>query len=107
MEPNQVQLVAASMSCDSQQIIDAVESRFTGQIVRDVGDGNRRNRIHDDVALVHPVTATRLYMRTHPDANTASDSPAPDSLSKAFGEHHMEPLPTSAFVTACEPRRRK
>lgn len=30
-----------------------------------------------------------------PDANAASDSPAPDSLSKAFGEHHMEPHPTA------------
>jgi hypothetical protein len=44
------------------------------------------------VALVHPVTTTHLYMGTRPDANAASDSPAPDSLSKAFGEHHMEPI---------------
>src|SRR2546425_12132664 len=28
-------------------------------------------------------------MRTRPDANGASDSPAPDSLAKALGEHHM------------------
>jgi hypothetical protein len=27
-------------------------------------------------------------MRTHPDANAASDSSAPDSLAKAFGEQH-------------------
>ena len=93
MEPNQVHLVAAAVSCDSQHIIHALEPRFTGQIVRDVGDGDRRNRIHDDVALVHPVTTTHLYMGTRPDANAASDSPAPDSLSKAFGEHHMEPHP--------------
>src|SRR5688572_8951892 len=88
MEPNQVHLVAGAVSCDSQQIIHALESRFTRQIVRDVGDGNRRNRIHDDVALVHPVTTTNLYMGTRPDANAASDSSAPDSLAKAFGEHH-------------------
>jgi len=44
MEPNQIHLFAAAVSCDSQQIIDALEPRFTGQIVRDVGDGNRRNR---------------------------------------------------------------
>src|SRR6267378_707566 len=91
MEPNQVHVVAAAVSCDSQQIIHALESRFTGQIVRHVGEGNRRNRIHDDVAVVHPVTTAHLYMGTRPDANTASDSPAPDSLAKAFGEHHMEP----------------
>ena len=38
MEPNQVHVVAAAVFCDSQQIIDALEPRFTGQIVRDVGD---------------------------------------------------------------------
>jgi hypothetical protein len=90
MEPNQVHRVAAAVSCDAQQIIYVLEPRFTGQIVRDVGDGNRHNRIHDDVPLVHPVTTTHLYMGTCPDANAASDSPAPDSLAKAFGEHHME-----------------
>src|SRR5512132_4070298 len=90
MEPNQVHLVAAAMSRDSQQIIHALEPRFTGQIQCDVGDGNRRNRIHDDVALVHRVPTTHLYMGTRPDANAASDSPVPDSVAKAFGEHHME-----------------
>lgn len=73
MEANQVHLVAASVSCDLQQIINAVESRFAGQIVRDVGNGYRRNRIHYDVALIHLVTTTYLYMGTRPDPNTASD----------------------------------
>ena len=91
MKPNQVRLIASAVSCDSQQIIDALETRFTSQIVRDVGDGDRRNRIHDDVTVVHPVTATDLDVRTRPDANAASDSPSPDSLSKVFGEDHMEP----------------
>jgi hypothetical protein len=90
MEPNQVHLVAAAVSGDSQQIIHAFEPRFTGQIVGDVGDGNRRNRIHDDVAVVHPVAATHLHMGTRPDANTAFDSPAPDSFAKAFAEQHWK-----------------
>src|SRR5688572_3107138 len=93
MESNQVHVVAAAVSCDSQQIIDALEPRFAGQIVRDIGNRHRRNRIDDDVAVVHLVTTAHLYMGTRPDANTASDSPAPDSLAKSFGEHHMEPGP--------------
>ena len=93
MEANQVHLVAAAVSGNSQQIIHALEPRFTGQIVRDVGDSHRLNRIHDDVTIVHTVTTTHLYMGMRPDANAASDSPAPDSLAKAFGEHHMDPLP--------------
>ena len=88
MEPNQVHVGAAAVFCDSQQIIHALEPRFTRQIVRDIGDGNRRNRIHDDVALVHPVTTTHLYMGTRPDTNAAFDATAPDSCPKAFGEHH-------------------
>jgi hypothetical protein len=90
MEPNQVHFVAAAVFCDSQQIIHALEPRFAGQVVRDVGDGNRRNRVHDDVAIVHPVATTHPYMGTRPDTYGASDSPAPDSLAKAFGEHHFE-----------------
>jgi hypothetical protein len=88
MEPNQVYLVAAAVSGDSQQIIHALKPRFTGEIVRDVGDLYRRNGIHDDVAVVHGVLTTHFYAGTLPDANAASDPPAPDSLSKAFGEHH-------------------
>jgi len=93
MEPNQVHVVAAAVFCGSQQIIHALEPRFTGQIVGDVGDGNRRNRIHDNVALVHPVTATHLDMGARPDTNAASDSPAADSLAKAFSKHHTEACP--------------
>jgi hypothetical protein len=89
MEPNQVHLVAAAVSRDSQQFFHALEPRFTGQIVRDVADGHRRNRIHDDMTVVHPVPTTHLDMGTRPDANAASDSPAPDSLTEPFGEHHV------------------
>ena len=96
MEPNQVNLVAAAVPRDSQQIIHALEPRFARQIVRDVVDGNRRNRIHHDVALVHPVAPPHLYMRTRPDANGASDSPAPDSIAKTFGEQHVESHPAAA-----------
>jgi hypothetical protein len=88
MEANQVHVVAAAVFCDSQQIIHALETRFTGQIVSDVGDGDRLDRVHDDVALVHLVAATHLDMRTRPDANAAPDSAAPDSVAKAFGEDH-------------------
>ena len=31
MEPNQVHVVAAAVSCDSQQIIHALEPRFTAR----------------------------------------------------------------------------
>ena len=89
MEPNQEHLVAGTVSCDSQQIIDALEPRFTGQIVRDVAHPDRSDRIHDDVAVIHPVTTTYLDMGLRPDANSASDSPASYSLPKGFSEKHL------------------
>src|SRR5688572_8919 len=107
MEPNQIHLVAPAVPGDPQQLIHALEPRFAGQIVGDVGGGNRRNRIHDDVALVHPVTTTDLDMRTRPDANAASDPAPPDSLAKAFGEHHMEPDPIAPDRRNGRPRCRQ
>ena len=88
MEPNQVDVIAAPVFGDLQQILHALEARFTGQIVGDIGDADRRYRIHNDVAFVHLVTITHLDMGPRPDANAASDSSAPDSLAKAFCEHH-------------------
>ena len=88
MEANQVHLVAASVFCDLQQIIHAVESRFASKILGGVGKSNRRDRIHDYVALIHPVMSAYFYTRTLPDTNTASDYPEPDSRAKPFGEHH-------------------
>jgi hypothetical protein len=90
MKPNQVYFVSATVFCDSQQFIHAFESRFTGEIAGDVGDGNRRNRIDDDVAIVHPVTTTYLDTWALPDANAASDSPELDSHAKALAKHHIE-----------------
>jgi hypothetical protein len=88
VEPNQVRFVALAVPGDLQKIIHALEPRFTGEIVRHVRDVNRRDRIHDDVPVVHSVTTAHLDMRTRPDANAAPDSAAADSLAKAFGEHH-------------------
>jgi hypothetical protein len=89
MESNQVHLVATAVPCDSQQIIDALESRLSRQVVGNVADGDRGNRIHDDVTVVHLVTTTHLDVGALPNANAASDPPASDSLTKAFGEFHF------------------
>jgi hypothetical protein len=91
MEPNQVGLVAFAVPRDLQEIVNAVESRLAGQIVRDVVDVNRRYRIHHDVSVVHRVAASDLDVGPPPDAYAALDSPAPDSVAKAFREHHGRP----------------
>jgi hypothetical protein len=106
MEANQVHLVAAPVFCDSQQIINTLEPRFAGQIVRDVVEGNRHYRIHNDVAFIHPVTTAYFYMGTRPNANAAFDYPEPDSRVKAFGEHHGDShIGYTSYVTACDGSR--
>ena len=93
MEPNQVGLVAFAVPCDLQEIVNAVESGLAGQIVRDVVDGNRRNRIDDDMSIVHRVAAAHLDLEPRPYADAAFDPPAPDPVAKSFGEHHYcQPL---------------
>jgi hypothetical protein len=88
MKADQVDVPAAAVSCDSQQIIHAFEPRFTGEIVRDVGERHRGDRVDDDMAFVHLIAATDLDVRTGPDANAASDSAAADPIAKSFGELH-------------------
>ena len=98
MEPNQIHLVASAVSCDFQRFIHALERRFAGQIVRDSLMLIGCNGVHDDVAVVHPVPTTHLYVGARPDANTASDSSAPDSLTKVFGEQHNNAQPFSSIA---------
>ena len=105
MEANQVHVPAAAMSCDSQQVIHAVEAGFTGEIVGDFRPINLHDRIDNDMAIVHRVTTADLYMRTRPDANAASDDPAEDSLSKALGERHR--AQHTGWGRFGQPRRRR
>src|SRR5262249_40975803 len=94
-------LIAFAVPRDLQQIGNAVESRLAGQIVRDVVDGNRRNRIDDDVSILHRVAAADLHLEPRPDADAAFDSPAPNSPAKPFGEHH-DALALSPYLISYE-----
>src|SRR5207247_8675524 len=69
VKPNQVDILAAAVFCDLQEIVNAFEPRFTRQIVSDVANGYRIDRIDDDVALVHGVAAAHFDVRTRPDAD--------------------------------------
>ena len=88
MKSNQEHFLAASVSCDVQQVLHAVEPRFTSEIPGDFAESDRLYRIHHDVTFVHRVTAALLDVSMRPEANAAPDSPAPDSVAKAFRERH-------------------
>src|SRR5262245_37644745 len=88
VEPNQIRLMALAVPGDLQKVFYGVESRFKREIGSDIPDPNRRNRIHDNVAIIHRVASANLDAGTGPDANAAPDSSAPYSLAKAFREQH-------------------
>lgn len=88
MKPDQVHVVAAAVSCGSEQVLHALESRRAREIVRDVSETHRSNGIHDDVTIVHAITAADVDVRGRPDADAASDPAAPDSLTELLRELH-------------------
>ena len=88
MESNQVHIIAASVFCNAQQILHTLEPGFPSDIVSNVFHRNLRNRIDDNMSLVHRVTTADFYMRPLPDANAGLDSAVSYSVAKFFGEHH-------------------
>ena len=90
MEPNQVDVVAAAVFGSFEQIVHRAKTRLARQIIGDLGDTNRHDRIYHDVSFVHAIATTHLDMGTRPDANAAPDPSASNSFAKMLGEHHDE-----------------
>src|SRR5437773_5901377 len=90
-EPNQVDVVTAAVFRCLEQVLHTAETRLARQIIGDVREANRHDRIHDNLPVVHTVTTAHLDVGPHPDADAAPDPPASNSVAKTFGEHHVEP----------------
>ena len=88
MKPDQVNVLAMTMARNCQQVIDALETGFTRQIVGNVFQANLIDRIDDDVTVIHLVTVPNFDVRTSPDTNAAPDSSPSNSLTKALCEDH-------------------
>src|SRR6185503_3099705 len=88
VESNQVDIVAAAVFRRFEQVLHTVETRFARQVVGDIRESNRLDRIDDNVPLVHSVTTTLFHLGPHPDADRASDPAASNALAKALGEDH-------------------
>ena len=76
------------MPGDFQEVEDAGEAGFAGQLGRDVREADGRDGVDLDVAISHFVAVAGDDMRAGPDADRAGDLAADDSLAKAFGEDH-------------------
>jgi hypothetical protein len=73
-----------------QQVLGAGETGFARQFIADIRPGNRGDRIHDHVPLVHAVSSANFDVKSLPDPDRAPDPSASNSFAKPLGEDHDE-----------------
>src|SRR5688572_16713325 len=88
MKVDEIDIPAAAVLRDFQQVHDAVEARAARQVAVDVGDRDGPDRVDDDVSALHGVATTNLDVRPCPDADAAGDPALTDPFAQPFGEHH-------------------
>jgi len=88
VEADEVDVASTAVLGDLEQIEDAGEAGFAGQLGRDVGEADGGDGVDLDVALAHFVAVAGDDVRAGPDADGAGDLAGDDSLAKAFGEDH-------------------
>jgi len=88
VEADEVDLVAAAMFSDFEQIEDAEEAGGAGELGRDVGQADGLDGIDFDVAFFHGIAAADLDAGILPDADAHGDVAAANPVAKALGEQH-------------------
>ena len=96
MESNQIDVVAAPVFRDREEVAHIFETRTSRQVWSDVGQTDRPNRIHFDLTLIHAVAPANPDVGTCPYSDTASDGASSHSLSEPLGEDHAASLRLSA-----------
>src|SRR5687768_16643330 len=91
MKPDEVDLLAASMLRDFQEVQHAEKPRLARELRRDIRKTDHLDRVHDDLAAIHGIPPTQLDVGPHPDAHTARDFSGADFFAQAFGEGHKSP----------------
>src|SRR6266850_4368794 len=96
VESNQIDVVAATVFRDREEVDHIFETRTSRQVWSDVGQTDRPNRIDFDLTLIHAVAPANLDVGTRPDSDTARDGASSHSLSEPLGEDHAASLRLSA-----------
>jgi len=96
VESNQVDVVAATVFRDREEVGHVFETRTSRQVWSDVGQADRPNRIHFDLTLIHAVTPTNLDVGTCPYSDAARDGASSHSLPEPLGEDHAASVRLSA-----------
>ena len=88
MEPHEVHVLAATVPCGVEKIVNAGKARFPGEFVGHVAKLDFLDRIDDDMTVVHRVLAANLDPRAKPDAHAASNAPSANTFPEVACEDH-------------------
>jgi hypothetical protein len=106
MKPDQVDILAAAMFRNLEEVDQTLEAGFTRELRGDIRKTNGLNGIDFDLAFVHRIAAANPDAWTYPDANAARDVAAPHAIPKTFREDHRGILQRVQQRPA-SPRRRR
>src|SRR5678816_3697945 len=85
VKADEVNLFSAAVLRDFQQIQHTQEAGLPRQFGSDIREADILDRIDDNLAAVHGVTAANLHVRAQPDAHTAGNLAFPDTVPQTFG----------------------
>jgi len=88
VEADQIDILAAAVLGDLEEIDDPVETRLSGQLWCDIRETNRHDRIHLNRTLFHAIADAYRHAGTHPDSHAARNVSATNALAQAPGEEH-------------------
>jgi hypothetical protein len=92
VESDQIDVVAATVFRDREEVDHVFETRTSRQVWSDVGQTDRPNRIHFDLTLIHAVASADLDVGTCPYPDTAGDGASSHSFPEPLGEDHAASL---------------
>ena len=90
VETDQIDILAAAVFCDFEQVQNAEESGLARQFRSNVGKSDGLDGVDLDGAFFHWVALTDGDTRANPETNRAGDFAAADAFAKAFAEYHQE-----------------
>src|SRR5262245_20146829 len=88
MKPDQINVFTFSVLRDFEQIEHSKKAGRPRQRRSDVGKPDRLDGIDLNLAFVHGIPPSHLYVRADPYPDAAGNLTAPDSIAQAFGKNH-------------------
>ena len=92
MEADEVDVFAAAVFGDFEQVEEAEEAGGAGELRGDVEEADGFDGVDLDLAFFHAVAVAGDHVGAGPDADAAGDFATADAFAKALGEGHGESL---------------